>query len=138
MAAFVPSHLSHLASTHAALNQFGDPRRSLDEAMRAAETTKERGCEADIQRTAGDIEPMLPEPDVSTAEDHFGRALALARAQQARSWALRTATSLARLRRDQGKPQQAHDLVAPAYNWFTEDFDTLDLKKAKALLDELR
>ena len=81
---------------------------------------------------------MTPEPDVAKAEDHFERALAMARAQQARSLELRAARSLARLWRDQGKPRQAHDLLAPVYNWFTEGFDTLDLKEAKTLLYALR
>jgi hypothetical protein len=67
----------------------------------------------------------------------FERALAVARQQQAKSWELRAATSLARLWRDQGKRDEAHDLLAPIYGWFTEGFDTLDLKQAKALLDEL-
>ena len=61
----------------------------------------------------------------------------LARQQQAKSWELRASMSLARLWHDQGKPQQARELLAPVYGWFTEDFDTLDLKEAKALLDEL-
>ena len=63
--------------------------------------------------------------------------LAVARRQQAKSWELRAAVSMARLWYDQGKRQQAHDLLAPVYGWFTEGFDTLDLKEAKALLDEL-
>ncbi|HLN22781.1 MAG TPA: hypothetical protein VK558_02230, partial [Patescibacteria group bacterium] len=71
------------------------------------------------------------------AEAYFERALAIAREQQAKSWELRSAMSMAWLLRDQGKQQQAHDLVAPVYGWFTEGFDTLDLKEAKALLDEL-
>jgi predicted ATPase len=74
---------------------------------------------------------------VAEAEAYFERALAVARAQQAKSWELRAAISMARLWRDQGKRQQAHDLLAPVYNWFTEGFDTLDLKEAEALLDEL-
>jgi predicted ATPase len=94
--------------------------------------------DADIQRTAGEVELMSPAPNVAKAEDYFEHALAIARAQQARSWERRAATSLARLWRDQGKPQQAHDLLAPVYNWFTEGLDTLDLKEAKALLDALR
>jgi predicted ATPase len=80
---------------------------------------------------------MSPEPNVAKAEAHFGRALAVAREQQAKSWELRAAMSMARLWRDQGKRQQAHDLLAPVYGWFTEGFDTLDLKEAKALLDQL-
>ena len=70
-------------------------------------------------------------------EAYFERALAVARAQQAKSWELRAAMSMARLWRDQGKRQEAHDLLAPIYGWFTEGFDTLDLKEAKALLDQL-
>jgi len=80
---------------------------------------------------------LSPEPDVAKAEAYFERALAVARAQQAKSWELRAATSMARLWRDQGKPQQACELLAPVYGWFTEGFDTLDLKEAKALLDDL-
>jgi predicted ATPase len=68
---------------------------------------------------------------------HVQQALAVARQQQAKSWELRSAMSMARLWRDQGKRQQAHDLLAPVYGWFTEGFDTLDLKEAKALLDAL-
>ena len=74
---------------------------------------------------------------MAEAEAYFERAIAIARAQQAKSWELRAAMSLARLWRDQGKRDAARDLLAPVYNWFTEGFDTLDLKEAKALLDEL-
>ena len=68
---------------------------------------------------------------------YFERALTVARQQQAKSWELRAAMSMARLWRDQGKRDEARDLLAPVYGWFTEGFDTLDLKEAKALLDEL-
>ena len=71
------------------------------------------------------------------ARQYFERALAVARLQQAKSWELRAAMSMARLWRDQGKPQQARELLAPVYGWFTEGFDTLDLREAKALLGEL-
>jgi predicted ATPase len=64
-------------------------------------------------------------------------SIAIAREQKAKSWELRAATSMARLWRDQGKRQQARDLLAPIYGWFSEGFDTLDLKEAKALLEEL-
>ena len=101
------------------------------------ETTKERWCEAEANRIAGEIALMSPEPDAAKAEAYFERALAVARQQQAKSWELRAAMSMARLWRDQGKPQQARELLAPVYGWFTEGFDTLDLKEAKALLEEL-
>ncbi len=71
------------------------------------------------------------------AEAYFERALTVARAQQSKSWELRAAMSMARLLRDQGKCDDARELLAPVYGWFTEGFDTLDLKQAKALLDEL-
>ena len=86
---------------------------------------------------AGEIALLLPEADAVQAEAYFERALAVARQQQAKSWELRAAMSMARLWRDQGKPQQAHELLAPVYGWFTEGFDTLDLKEAKALLEAL-
>ena len=71
------------------------------------------------------------------AQAYFEHALAVAHAQQAKSWELRAVMSMARLWRDQGKRDEARDLLAPVYGWFTEGFDTLDLKEAKALLDEL-
>ena len=86
---------------------------------------------------AGETTLLAPEPDAAAAETYFGRALAVARQQQAKSWELRAAMSMARLWRDQDKRQQARELLAPVYGWFTEGFDTLDLKAAKSLLDEL-
>ena len=77
------------------------------------------------------------EQDVAKTEEFFERALAVARQQQAKSWELRAAMSMARLWRDQGKRDEARDLLAPVYGWFTEGFDTRDLKEAKALLNEL-
>jgi predicted ATPase len=97
----------------------------------------ERWCEAEVNRVAGEIVRMSPESDAQKAEAYFERALAVAREQQAKSWELRAAMSMARLWRDQGKRRQAHDSLAPVYGWFTEGFDTLDLKEAKALLDGL-
>jgi predicted ATPase len=80
---------------------------------------------------------MSPQPDVAKAEAYFERALAVARAQQAKSLELGAAMGMARLWRDQGKRDEARDLLAPVYRWFSEGFDTLDLKEAKSLLDEL-
>jgi predicted ATPase len=107
----------------------------MGEAMSMIETTKERWWEAEVNRLAGEIALMLPEPDGAKAEAYFERALAVARKQQAKSWELRAAMSMARLWRDQGKRDEARELLAPVCVWFTEGFDTLDLKEAKALLD---
>jgi predicted ATPase len=86
---------------------------------------------------SGEVTLLSPERDAAKAQNFFERALEIARAQQARSWELRAATSLARLWRDSGRRAEAHDLLAPVYGWFTEGFDTLDLKEARALLAEL-
>jgi predicted ATPase len=130
-------YLSCLSRTYAELGQFDDARRCIEEAMTAVETTKERLWEADIRRIAGEIALKSPQPDAAKAEACFERALAVARAQQAKSWELRAATSMARLWRDQGKRDEARELLAPVHCWFTEGFDTLDLKEARVLLDEL-
>ena len=104
--------------------------------MTAIETTKERWFEAEVRRIAGEVALLSPEPDAAKAEAYFERALTVARQQQAKSWELRATMSMARLWRDQGKREEARDLLAPIYGWFT-GFDTRDLKEAKALLDEL-
>ena len=119
-------------------SQFAEIAESLPELLaRHWETTKEKWCEAEIHRTAGEIALSSPEPDAAKAEGYFQRALAISREQQAKSWELRAAMSIARLWRDQGKRQQAQDLLAPLYSWFTDGFDTLDLKDAKLLLEQL-
>jgi class 3 adenylate cyclase/predicted ATPase len=132
-----PMYLSYIARALAELGQHDEAWRCVGEAMTAMETTKERWFEAEVNRIGGDIALKSPEPDAVKAEAYFQRALAVARAQQAKSWELRAAMSLARLWRDQGKQDDARNLLAPVYGWFTEGFDTLDLKEAKALLDEL-
>ena len=134
---WMPLWLSHLTRAYAELGQFNDAWRCIGEALTAVETTKERWFEAELHRVAGETALKSPEPDVAKAQVYFERALAVARAQQAKSWELRAAMSLARLWRDQGKPQQARELLAPVYGWFTEGFDTRDLKEAKVLLEEL-
>jgi predicted ATPase len=135
--AWIPSYLSYLAKAYAELGQFDEAWRYSNEATTAIETTKETWWEADIRRRAGEIALMSPQPDAAKALAYFEQALAVARAQQAKSWELRAAMSIARLYRDQGKRQQARDLLAPVYGWFSEGFDTLDLKEAKGLLAEL-
>ncbi len=134
---FSPLYLSCLARACAELEKFDDAWRWISEAMAAAQTSKERWWEPEIGRVAGEIALKSPQPDAAKAQEYFERALAVARQQQAKSWELRAAMSLARLWRDQGKVEQARELLAPVYGWFTEGFDTVDLKEAKALLEEL-
>ncbi len=131
------SFLSYLDLAYADLGKFDYARRSIGEAMSAVETTKEKWFEAEVHRIAGEIALLSPERDAAKAEGYFKSALAVARKQQAKSWELRAAMSMARLWRNQGKREDARDLLAPVYGWFTEGFDTLDLKEAKALLNEL-
>jgi predicted ATPase len=107
-------------------------------AVAAMQATKERWCEAEAHRVAGEIALKSPRRDVAKAHAHFERSLTVARAQQARSWELRAAMSMARLLSDEGKRQTAYDLLAPVHDWFTEGFDTNDLRRAKALLGELK
>jgi tetratricopeptide (TPR) repeat protein len=133
----VPIFLSALAKAHFVLRQFDEAWHCLNEAMTIIETTKEVLYEAEVNRLAGEIALLSPEPDRAKAQGYFGRAFTVARKQQAKSWELRAAMSIARLWRDQGKRKEARELLAPVYGWFTEGFDTLDLKEAKALLEEL-
>ena len=126
-----------LAIAHADCGQFEDAWLCIGESMAAMQATRERWCEAEAHRVAGEIAFKSPQRDVTKAQGHFEHSLALARAQQAKSWELRAATSLARLLNHQGQRQTARDLLAPVYDWFTEGFDTSDLRNAKALLREL-
>ena len=132
---WMPLWLSHLTRAYADLGRFNEAWRCVDEAMTMIETTKEKWFEAEVHRTAGEI--ALLQADAAKAETYFEHSLRIARQQQAKSWELRASMSLARLWRDQGKAQQARELLAPVYGWFTEGFDTRDLKEAKALLEEL-
>ena len=135
---WIPLRLSYLALARAEIGQVDEAWRCIDEASTAIALTSERWCEAEVNRTAGEIILKMPAPDMAKAQAYFQRALDTARAQQAKSWELRAAMSMARLWRDQGKRDVARDLLAPVYGWFTEGFDTIDLKEARALLDELR
>ena len=134
---FLPFFLPHLALAHAELGHFEEAWRCIGEAMTAVEAAKKKRYEAEVHRVAGEIALKSPEPDVAKAQAYFESALLVARAQQAKSWELRAAMRLARLWRDQGKRQEARNLLAPVYGWFTEGFDTLDLKEAKGLLAQL-
>ena len=134
---YEPWHLFHLAMAYAELGQLDDARRCIDDAIDKVERSKEKCWEEEVHRIAGEIALKSLAPDREKAENYFEYALSVARAQQAKSWELRAAMSMARLWRDQGKVQQARELLAPVYGWFTEGHDTRDLKEAKALLEEL-
>jgi predicted ATPase len=134
---WLPWYRAYLGKVQAELGEFTDAWSNAHDAMTAIENSGESWLEADVNRLAGEIACKLPEGDELKAEKYYEHALTVARQQQAKSWELRAAMSLARLWRDQGKPQQARELLAPVYGWFTEGFDTRDLKEAKALLDEL-
>jgi len=108
---------------------------AIDESIAAADQLHLRWFEAELHRLKGEL--VLAGTQESEAEGSMRRAIAIAQRQQAKGWELRAATSLARLLRKQGRIAAARDVLAPVYNWYTEGFDTTDLKDAKALLDEL-
>jgi predicted ATPase len=132
-----PYYLALLAEAYGTLGEPEAGLTALAEALTLAETTGERWYEPELYRLKGALLLQRNSDNQAEAEVSFQHALAIARNQQAKSFELRTATSLARLWQQQGRRQEAHDLLAPVYNWFTEGFDTLDLKDAKALLEEL-
>jgi predicted ATPase len=107
----------------------------LGDALQIVERTGQRWLAAELNRLKGKL--LLRQGNPETAEELYRKALSIAREQEAKLWELRAAMSLARLRRDQGRKADARDLLAPVYDWFTEGFDTLDLKETKALLGEL-
>ena len=107
----------------------------VDEALEIVERTGVRWLAAELYRHKGQL--LLRLGHSEAAEELYHKALSIAEEQGAKLWELRDAASLARLRRDQGRHAEARDLLAPVYGWFTEGFDTQDLKEAKALLDEL-
>jgi predicted ATPase len=107
----------------------------LTEAEQIIETTNDAFAEAELHRVRGDL--LNANGDVAGAELSYQQAIAIAKRQSAKMFELRASTSLARLWRDQGKQEEARELLAPVYGWFTEGFDTLDLKEAKVLVDEL-
>ena len=135
---FRPYFLALLAETHGILGEPEAGLTALAEALTLADTTGERWYEAELHRLQGELILLQPSSDnQADVENCFHQAIVVAQNQQAKSWELRAATSLARLWQSQGKRQEAYDLLAPVYNWFTEGFDTADLKDAKALLEEL-
>jgi predicted ATPase len=132
-----PVYLSRLARAHADLGKIDDASRCIRDALAMIDETKENSWEAETNRIAGEIALKPLQRDETKAQAYFERALEVAREQQAKSLELRAAMSMARLWRDQGKRDEARELLAPVYGWFTEGFDTRDLKEAKALLEQL-
>jgi predicted ATPase len=132
-----PLRLTLLAEALALAGKIEEGLAALDDALAQAAVSGEQGWSAEIHRLRGELTARLPYPDPVKAEDSFRIALAIAREQGTRGYELRAATSLARLWGEQGRQGEARDLLAPVYGWFTEGFDTADLKEAKALLEEL-
>jgi predicted ATPase len=125
-----------LAEASAMLGQPAEERNWLAEAARMVEATDERDSEAELlHRVPGDL--RRAKGDQSGAERHYREAIAIAERQSAKLLQLKASVSLARLWGEQGKREEAHDLLGPIYDWFTEGFDAPDLKDAKALLEEL-
>ncbi len=133
----VPCHKLVTAEALAGLGRVDDAIAMLDEALETTEQTHERIHGAEILRLRGTLTHLKDSSQSALAESFYKRSLDLSRTQQGRGWELRTSTNLARLWQQQGKRKEAHDLLAPVYNWFTEGFDTKDLKDAKGLLEEL-
>jgi predicted ATPase len=134
---YLPIFLAHLSRAYAEVGQLDDAWHCIGEALSAVETTKERWYEAEINRISGEIALKLPHLGSPQAETYFEHALTIARAQQAKSWELRAAMSIARFWHGQGMREKASAVLAPIYGWFTEGFDTHDLKQANALLVEI-
>jgi predicted ATPase len=137
-------YLALLAEAYGKVGQVEEGLKVLDEALAGVHKTGEDVCKAELYRLKGELlqsrvtsrEAEVSTPYSQEAEECFQQALAVAQRQQARSWELRAAMSLSRLWQ-QGKRQEAYDLLAPIYHWFTEGFDTADLQEAKALLEAL-
>ena len=127
--------LTLLADAYGKAGQPEEGLKQLVEAEVSMQIRNERVYETELHRMRGEL--LMSVRDFAGAEASFREAIAVAQRQSAKLFELRSAMSMARLWRDQGKRDEARELLAPVYGWFTEGFDTLDLKEAKALLDEL-
>jgi predicted ATPase len=130
-------YLAELAEVYGKVRQVEEGLAVLTEALALVHSTQERWWEAELHRLKGELLLQQFPDNAAEAESYFHQAISIAQNQSAKSWELRAATSLAKLWQRQGKRQEAYDLLAPVYSWFTEGFDTADLIDAKALLDEL-
>jgi predicted ATPase len=142
---YLPAALGALAEAQAKTGRPGEGLTTLDEALALVEETDERHWEAELYRLKGELlstqsmqgDEVEAEASLHEAESCFKHAIAVARRQQAKSWELRATTSLARLWQKHGKVDEARQMLADVYGWFTEGFDTPDLQHARALLEEL-
>jgi predicted ATPase len=132
---WMPHHIGLLARACEIAGQVEEAVILLDDALQIVERTGERWFAAELNRHKGQL--LLRQGHSDAAEELYRKALSIAEEQGAKLWELRAAASLARLRRDQGRHTEARNLLAPVYGWFTEGFDTPDLKEAKALLESL-
>jgi predicted ATPase len=132
---WMPHYIALLAEACEIAGRIEEAVTLLDDALQIAERTGERWLKAELNRHKGQL--LQRQGHSEAAEELYRKALSIAREQEAKLWELRAAMSLARLRRDQGRRAEARDLLAPVYGWFTEGFDTPDLKDAKVLLDML-
>jgi predicted ATPase len=129
------AHLGHFAWALASAGKVDEAIDVISKALLAVDESGERVCEAELHRLRGDM--LLQRGVIDEAEHEFCRAVEIARSQKARGWELRAATSLAQLHADRGHKAQALETLSPVYSWFTENFDTADLRAAKTLLQTL-
>jgi predicted ATPase len=132
---WIPYHIALRARACEIAGQTEESLVLLDDALQLSQRTGERWFAAELYRHKGRL--LLRQGQSKTAEELYCKALCIAREQEAKLWELRAAVSLAQLFCDQGQCSEACDLLAPIYGWFTEGFDTPDLKEAKTVLDEL-
>lgn len=130
-------HLVVLAEACLRVGQANAALAAVTEALACIDRSEERVFDAQVHWCYGNVLLAQADRNAAEAEGSYRHALEIARGQNARLLELRAASSLARLWRDQGKHSKARELLAPVYGWFTEGFDTLELKEAKTLLDEL-
>jgi class 3 adenylate cyclase/predicted ATPase len=132
-----PHFLCLLAELYMETGRFGNGLSALAEALAVADEHGDHHNRAEMHRLKGELLLKQSDSNAARARSCFERAIEIAREQSAKSWELRATTSLARLLDKQGRRDEARMMLAGIYNWFTEGFDTADLKDAKALLDEL-
>jgi predicted ATPase len=132
-----PGYLCMLAEACSEVGRFEQGLDALTEALTLADENENRYCEPETYRLKGELLLRQGNSNTAEAQSCFERAIKIARAQGAKSWELRATMSLARLLASQGEREEARVMLADIYDWFTEGFETADLKDARALLDEL-